>query len=309
MDPKNQMQHLEERLKLLESILDDSHDIIVVGDEHGKVIEFNKGAETLLEYKRDEVLGQPISMFYFNPADRKEIEETLKEKGALIDHDIRLKTKAGKMFHASTTLSYLRDDNHHLVGTIGIAKSISERKKQEKKKLTRMFANLSILILVIGLTVIGTYMGTAYLGSNPLVDRLEKENKDLEQKTEAAKQQTVLFEKLKNEAVNDLLKAQKELNLLKSGDGEELKNIKTQLEQKENYLNEINNRRFYIPQSVVGKNIVILKRELPFTRMLSALYWSGTLKEIKNDCVILQTIDNSEPLEIPIKEIWGYKVE
>ncbi|MBI4833861.1 MAG: PAS domain S-box protein [Planctomycetes bacterium] len=305
MEPKNQTQHLEERLKLLESILDDSRDIIVVGDEHGKAIEFNKGAEIFLGYSRDEVLGKPISMFYFNPPDRKQVESALKEKGSLVDYNIRLKTKEGKMFHASTTLSYLRDDSNHIVGTIGIAKNIGERKRQEKRNSIRMFVNLSILILVTGLAIAGTYLGTTYLGSNPLVDHLKKENTRLSQEIEKA-----------NGELSKLGKLEKEIALAKSHSDdecskikEEMALIKAQLSQKEKCLDEINNCRFYIPQSVVGKNIVVLKKELPFTRMLSALYWAGTLKEIKNDCIIIQTIETNEPIEIPLKEIWGYKVE
>ena len=48
--------HLESRLKYFKALLDYSPDIIVAGDTEGRIVEFNKGAEKLLGYKRDEVI-------------------------------------------------------------------------------------------------------------------------------------------------------------------------------------------------------------------------------------------------------------
>jgi PAS domain S-box-containing protein len=55
-----------ERLRYLENILNFSPDIIVCGDSRGRIVEFNKGAEKLLGYSRNEVVGKPVADLYFN---------------------------------------------------------------------------------------------------------------------------------------------------------------------------------------------------------------------------------------------------
>jgi len=128
---------LQKQVNYLKSLLDQSPDIIVAGDVKGNIVEFNKGAEKLLGYKKEEVLGKPIASLYFRPRERSKIIQLVKRKGSIVDYETRLKTKSGQMLSVSTTLSYLRDENGNIIGTIGMAKDIQRRKllEAELKKM------------------------------------------------------------------------------------------------------------------------------------------------------------------------------
>ncbi|MCK4909290.1 MAG: diguanylate cyclase [Planctomycetes bacterium] len=124
---------LKNQVNLLKGYLDYSPDLIVAGDPQGNIVEFNKGAEKLLGYKKEEVLGQPIQDLYFDPRDRKKIMRLVRGKGEVVDYECRLKSKSGQLIYISTTLSYLYDAKKQVVGTIGIAKDIRRRKQLEKE--------------------------------------------------------------------------------------------------------------------------------------------------------------------------------
>ena len=124
---------LKERLQYLEDILNFSPDIIICGDRQGKIIEFNRGAEKLLGFAKEEALRMNIKDLYYNPVDRYKIIGLLKKQGQVIDYETRLKTKSGKMVFISTSIAYTLDKNGSIIGTIGIAKDIRRRKEMEKK--------------------------------------------------------------------------------------------------------------------------------------------------------------------------------
>ncbi|RME74517.1 MAG: PAS domain-containing sensor histidine kinase [Planctomycetota bacterium] len=53
---------LEEKQAFLDSIVDTAHDGIITIDQEGRILTFNKGAESLFGYHRHEVLGKNISI-------------------------------------------------------------------------------------------------------------------------------------------------------------------------------------------------------------------------------------------------------
>lgn len=124
---------LKERIGYFQAILDHSPDIIITGDKSGKIIEFNKGAETMLGYKKREVLGKPIKSFYADPKERDQLTYLLKKHGSVVDYEVRIKNKQGKIIPMSTTLAYMRNRNNKIIGTIGVAKDIRRRKFLERK--------------------------------------------------------------------------------------------------------------------------------------------------------------------------------
>jgi len=122
-----------ERLRYLENILNFSPDVIVCGDSRGRIVEFNKGAERLLGYSRNEVTGKPVADLYYNPRDRYKLINLLQRKGQVVDYETRLKNKGGRVIYISTSVAYIYDERGKVAGTIGIAKDIRRRKEMEKK--------------------------------------------------------------------------------------------------------------------------------------------------------------------------------
>jgi len=109
--------------------------MIVISDNHGKVVECSNSVEYFLGYAKKELIGKAISDLYFNPVDRYKLLDTLKKYGKVIDYETRLKNKSGRMMPISTSMTYFRDASGRIIGTLGIAKDIRRRKELEQKVL------------------------------------------------------------------------------------------------------------------------------------------------------------------------------
>ncbi|MEE9543517.1 MAG: PAS domain S-box protein, partial [Thermodesulfobacteriota bacterium] len=128
-DIKKTYHDLNETKYYLEMILNNSKAIIITTDIDGNMVEFNREAEALLDYKKDEVVGKSVLMLYEDPDERPKLVESKKNR------EVRLKSKSGKIIHVSVTLSELINDNHEVIGTVGIGKDISEQKMLQFKLL------------------------------------------------------------------------------------------------------------------------------------------------------------------------------
>jgi PAS domain S-box-containing protein len=128
-DIKKTYNDLNETKYYLEMILNNSKAIIVSTDTDSNVVEFNREAENLLEYSKEEIVGKSVLVLYENPEERKVLLTGERTR------EIKLKSKNGKIIHVSITLSNLINDKNETIGTVGIGKDISEHKMLQFKLL------------------------------------------------------------------------------------------------------------------------------------------------------------------------------
>lgn len=126
-------QEIGEYRARLASIIDSSEDAILGKDLNGIITAWNKGAERIYGYTKDEVLGQSISMLL--PKDRPdEVESILARirRGEHIEHyeTVRI-NKEGKHHNVSLSVSPLRDASGKIVGASVIARDITAQKRAE----------------------------------------------------------------------------------------------------------------------------------------------------------------------------------
>lgn len=122
----------EERLSLImENIKDYA---IILLDENGNVKSWNKAAEYIKGYSRDEIIGKHISVFYTPEDLEKQLPSANLEKAALMGrHESQgwRKRKDGTMFWADIIFSPLYDGDI-LKGFVKVTRDITERKKAEQ---------------------------------------------------------------------------------------------------------------------------------------------------------------------------------
>jgi PAS domain S-box-containing protein len=113
---------------LVESVRDYA---IFVLSPHGYVLTWNKGAEALKGYSREEILGKHFSQFYLPEAVESSWpmrELTLAEKeGRFVDEGWRVR-KDGSCFWASVTITALRDATGNLTGFAKVTQDMTERR-------------------------------------------------------------------------------------------------------------------------------------------------------------------------------------
>lgn len=132
-DERNEVDALRDRVRYLEAVIDHSADVIITTDRNSRIVEFNRGAERLLGWTREEAIGKPAAMIWLEPDERHRVMSVVQQKGSVVDYETRIKTKSGRVIDLSVTLSLLRNEAGEVIGTVGVSKDIRKRKKLERQ--------------------------------------------------------------------------------------------------------------------------------------------------------------------------------
>jgi PAS domain S-box-containing protein len=137
----------------LDKLIESSLDCILVSDSGGYVTRVNKYLLNLLGYTEDEVLGRHAMEFgiteegtyesttrecvsidegYLKDA-KKNIYQRLFNEGKISNWESYYMTKNGKVIPVEQNITYLYNDDQEVVGSVGISRDITERRKTERK--------------------------------------------------------------------------------------------------------------------------------------------------------------------------------
>ena len=120
-------------------IFETSLDCMIITDEDGQIIEFNRAAEQTFGYRRDEVIGQVMTDLLFAEADRRRAEDNIdryahgREEGSLIGRRLEtpLRRKDGSRFIAEMAMQPIpQEDTVHFATVLH---DITERKHHEQE--------------------------------------------------------------------------------------------------------------------------------------------------------------------------------
>ncbi|HZJ15544.1 MAG TPA: ATP-binding protein [Chthoniobacteraceae bacterium] len=120
---------------LWQAIVDSSDDAIISKNLEGIVETWNRGAERIFGYGKDEMIGQPIMRLL--PTDRKDEEVRILERlrrGERVDHyeTVRM-CKDRKLIDVSLTISPIRNEHGVVVGASHIARDVSPQKRAQEE--------------------------------------------------------------------------------------------------------------------------------------------------------------------------------
>lgn len=130
---EEQLAHNEERLRALFASVRDY--AIVMLDPNGIVVSWSEGAELILGYRSEEIIGAHFSRFL--PAEaihRGWPEHELRvaaTEGRFEDENWRVR-KDGSRYWANVVVTALRDRNARLIGFCKITRDLTERRRQEE---------------------------------------------------------------------------------------------------------------------------------------------------------------------------------
>jgi len=115
-----------------QNIITSSLDMIIAVDNNRNIVEFNRAAETSFGYRKDEVIGKSVEMLYANPEEGK----TLREKGLNTENfvgEISNIRKDGSTFVSLLSVSFMKDKEGEVIGSVGVSRDITERRVFEKE--------------------------------------------------------------------------------------------------------------------------------------------------------------------------------
>ncbi len=124
--------------RFLNSILDSATEIAIVAlDFYGKIMQFNKGAEKLFGWNKDEVLNKENIGITILPEDRERgIQEQMSKRTrteGVCDLEMDRVSKNGDRFPAHTTITAIMDPPGKVTGFVEIVRDITRRKALERE--------------------------------------------------------------------------------------------------------------------------------------------------------------------------------
>ncbi len=128
------LRELERRQSMIESLeLEYAGDAIITVDPAGNIISWNKGAERIYGYTKEEVLGRSIRILdppSFRAFDRQLIQCAI-ATGVSSDIEILRRTRSGQDLTVSLTVSAIMDHTGQVLGVCTIERDISQQKQFE----------------------------------------------------------------------------------------------------------------------------------------------------------------------------------
>jgi PAS domain S-box-containing protein len=128
--------HAELLNERLAAIVESSDDIIASKDLNGVITSWNKGAERVLGYTAEEVIGKHVSMLM--PPELVEDMPRILERvrrGEKVDHyQTKRRRKDGTIIDVSLTVSPIRDADGEIIGASKIGRDITQEKLIEAER-------------------------------------------------------------------------------------------------------------------------------------------------------------------------------
>ncbi len=132
---RGQIAHLQ-----LAAILESQEVAIISKSLDGLILSWNPGAERIYGYTAQEAIGQSVAML-IPPESRHELADIVGrlERGETVHtyESVRVR-KDGSRFDASISIAAIRDEQHRIVGAVGIARDVSDRKRLERELQSRL---------------------------------------------------------------------------------------------------------------------------------------------------------------------------
>jgi len=125
---------LQDTKRYLTRLIESSTDAIIATDQEGKVVLFNEGAETLLGYRAEDVIGRNTSDLYETEDTAKDVLREMRKRGGTVaGFESVLKTKEAASIPVLISASVLFGTHGEEVGTVGFATDLRTRKHEEEE--------------------------------------------------------------------------------------------------------------------------------------------------------------------------------
>ena len=124
---------LQETKRSLSRLIESSPDAIISTDRSGKIVVFNEGAETLLGYHAEEVIGRVAAILYGEESGASEVLREIRKRGGTVSgFESVLRSKDGSNIPVLISASVLLDEDGNEIGTVGFATDLRERKREQE---------------------------------------------------------------------------------------------------------------------------------------------------------------------------------
>ncbi len=122
---------LKRTKEYLENVIDNSVDAIGIVDRHGKIILWNQRSVEIYGYELEELADKTAFELYADPDELDRMLQSLRRDGVVREFEIPMKKQDGTIVPMDISISVLKDDHGSTIGSVCVARDLSERKKAE----------------------------------------------------------------------------------------------------------------------------------------------------------------------------------
>jgi PAS domain S-box-containing protein len=120
--------------QFLAAIIESSEDAIIGESLDGTITSWNRGAEKMFGYRRQDAMGQSVSILHTegNAEELSAILELIQQGRSATHFETKRKRKDGTHIDVSISVSPVRDESHRVIGAAKIIRDITDRKRTEE---------------------------------------------------------------------------------------------------------------------------------------------------------------------------------
>jgi PAS domain S-box-containing protein len=122
---------LKQTKEYLENVIANTVDAIGIVNRRGKIILWNRRAAEVYGYQLEELADKTAFDLYADPVELDRMLWRLRGAGVVREFEIRMKKKDGTIVPMDISISLLKDDQGRTIGSVCVARDLSERKKAE----------------------------------------------------------------------------------------------------------------------------------------------------------------------------------
>jgi adenylate cyclase len=125
---------IQETKRYLARLIESSPDAIIATDKQGNIVLFNEGAEALLGYRAEDVIGHSTAELYASEDRAKDLLIEMRKRGGTASgYESVLKNKDGLSVPVLVSASVLLDKDGQETGMVGFATDLRARKREEEE--------------------------------------------------------------------------------------------------------------------------------------------------------------------------------
>lgn len=121
------------RIKRLADITDTSADAIVGLGLFRGIESWNKGAEDIFGYTKNEIIGKKFDELFSDKKDAENLWRAVAKHGLVRNFETYQRHKSGKLIPVNITTTAIKHDSGNLIGVSAVIKDITERKEAQKR--------------------------------------------------------------------------------------------------------------------------------------------------------------------------------
>jgi len=114
------------------TIFENSAVAIMLVDEQGRIVSWNKRTETLLDMEKEDLYLKPVELLYPEEEWKRIRAHNIRQKGMQHHLETKVIKKSGEVIDVDVSLSVLKDPKGRPTGSIGVLNDITERKRTEE---------------------------------------------------------------------------------------------------------------------------------------------------------------------------------